>query len=555
MLSDIEIAKQSEVKDIREIAQKINISPKYLETYGNDKAKVSLSIFDELGDNEDGKLILVSAITPTPLGEGKSTTSIGLVDALNKLNKKAIGCLREPSLGPVFGIKGGAAGGGYAQLNPMVDLNLHFTGDIHAITCANNLISACIDNHIYQGNELNINPKRIVWERCMDLNDRSLRNVMVGLGSPTDGVIRTDHFNISVASEIMAILCLATSFQDLRERIDRLIIAYNYDNKPVTVKDLGITGSVLVVLKDAIKPNLIQTLENNPVFVHGGPFANIAHGCNSIMATKLALKLGDYVVTEAGFGADLGAEKFIDIKCREAGLKPNMVVIVATIKALKYHGKVKLENIKEENVEALASGVENLAKHIDTVKQFNLPYVIAINKFNTDTDAEVNLLIKWAEENNHPIALSEVFAKGGEGGLELAQKVIDNIKDTPEVNYLYDKNESIESKIEKICKKAYGASGVTFGEDALRAIRNAKKEGYQGLYICMAKTPLSLSDNKKLLGAPKDFTVHIRDIKISAGAQFLVCLAGEIMTMPGLPKAALSQKIDIDNNFEIYNLS
>lgn len=555
MLSDIEISKSSKVLNIVEVAQKLGISPDALETYGKDKAKVSLKLLEDLKDKPNGKLILVSAITPTPLGEGKSTTSIGLVDALNKLNKKAVGCLREPSLGPVFGIKGGAAGGGYAQLNPMVDLNLHFTGDIHAITCANNLISACIDNHIYQGNELNINPKRIVWERCIDLNDRSLRNVLVGLGSSTDGVIRSDHFNISVASEIMAILCLATSFQDLRERVDRLIVAYNYDNKPVTVKDLGITGSVLVVLKDAIKPNLIQTLENNPFFVHGGPFANIAHGCNSIMATKLALKLADYVVTEAGFGADLGAEKFIDIKCREAGLKPNMVVIVATIKALKYHGNVKLEDIKLENVEALSKGVENLAKHIDTINQFNVPYVIALNRFNTDTEAELNFLLNWAKDHNHPIALSEVFARGGEGGVELAQTVLDHISDNPEVKYIYDLKDPIETKIRKICQQVYGAQDVTFGEDALKVIKNAKKEGYQDFYICMAKTPLSLSDNKKLLGAPKNFTVHIRDLKISAGAKFLVCLAGEIMTMPGLPKEANAQKIDIDNNFEIYNLS
>jgi formate--tetrahydrofolate ligase len=437
----------------------------------------------------------------------------------------------------------------------MADLNLHFTGDLHAITCANNLISACIDNHIYQGNELKIDIKHIVWERCIDLNDRALRNVIVGLGPSSDGIMREDHFNITVASEIMAILCLATSFEDLRKRVDNLIVAYNEEKKAIMVKDLGITGSVMVVLKDAIKPNLIQTLENNPFFVHGGPFANIAHGCNSILATKMALKLADYVVTEAGFGADLGAEKFIDIKCREAGLKPNAVVLVATIKALKYHGKVKMENLKEENVPALRDGIANLARHIETIKQFNLPYVIALNRFDSDTNEEIECLMNWAKENNHPIALSEVFSKGGKGGEELARQVIEHINPEPAIRYAYDLKDKVEDKISKIARKVYGASDVAYSEEAQKALKMIKKEDYKNFYICMAKTPLSLSDDKKLLGAPTDFVVNIRDIKISAGAKFLVCLAGEIMTMPGLPKEPLALKIDIDNNFEIYNLS
>ncbi|HHU24098.1 MAG TPA: formate--tetrahydrofolate ligase [Acholeplasmataceae bacterium] len=555
MRSDIEIANSAKMEKISHIAHKIGIGEDEIELYGSNKAKLSTGLLKRIENNSDGNLILVSAMTPTPLGEGKSTTTVGLVDALWKLGKKTIGTLREPSLGPVFGLKGGAAGGGFAQVNPMVDLNLHFTGDLHAITCANNLISACIDNHIYQGNELGIDPKRIVWQRCMDLNDRALRNVIVGLGAPTDGVVRPERFNITVASEIMAILCLARDIDDLRSRVDRLIIGYTYDRKQVTVKDLGITGSVLVVLKDAMKPNLVQTLENNPVLVHGGPFANIAHGCNSIIATKAALKLADYVVTEAGFGADLGAEKFLDIKCRVAGVKPSAVVIVATIKALKYHGKVKVQDVQKENVEAMMQGLANLEKHIDTIKQFNLPYVISLNRFSSDTPWEINQLLEWANNNNHPLAISEVWAKGGEGGIDLAKKVLEACDKNQTYEPLYTLDESVKEKIQKIAYTCYGANKVVFTDEAEKVIKQVKNTDYQNFYICMAKTPLSLTDNPKLVGAPKGFTVTIREIRISAGAQFLVCLTGDVMTMPGLPKKPNAIKIDIDNNYEIYNLS
>lgn len=555
MLSDIEISQGAKVEKINKIAEKLAINEDYLEQYGSDKAKINLNIFKDYEDKPDGKLILVTAISPTPLGEGKSTTSIGLVDALCKLNKKALGALREPSLGPVFGVKGGAAGGGYAQINPMADLNLHFTGDLHAITAANNLISACLDNHFFQGNELNIDPDRVVWQRCMDLNDRALREVTVAIEEKKGVAGRKERFNITVASEIMAILCLAKDINDLRSRVDNLILAYNFDNKVITVKDLGITGSVLVLLKDAMKPNLVQTLENNPILVHGGPFANIAHGCNSIIATKLGLKLADYLVTEAGFGADLGAEKFLDIKCREAGLNPSAVVLVATIKALKYHGGVDAKECKAPNLEALKKGIVNLEKHIDTLQKFGLPFVIALNRFDTDTDEELAFLDTWSKENNYPLALSEVFAKGGAGGIELAEKVIETCEQENNFNFLYDLNDSVEDKIFKIASKVYGAKEVVYKKAALAKLEEIKKTNYKDFYICMAKTPLSLTDNAKLVGAPKDFTITVKEIRVSAGAKFLVCLTGAIMTMPGLPKVPLANKIDIDEEGKIHNLS
>lgn len=555
MLSDIEISQSAKVEKINKIAEKLAINEDYLEQYGSDKAKINLNIFKDYADKPDGKLILVTAISPTPLGEGKSTTSIGLVDALCKLNKKAIGALREPSLGPVFGVKGGAAGGGYAQINPMADLNLHFTGDLHAITAANNLISACLDNHIFQGNELNINPNRVVWQRCMDLNDRALREVVVAKEEKKGVSGRNEIFNITVASEIMAILCLAKDISDLRNKVDNLILAYTYDDKVITVKDLGITGSVLVLLKDAMKPNLVQTLENNPVLVHGGPFANIAHGCNSILATKLGLKLADYLVTEAGFGADLGAEKFLDIKCREAGLNPSAVVLVATIKALKYHGGVDAKECKLPNLDALKKGIVNLEKHIDTLQKFGLPFVIALNRFNTDTIEELEFMDSWAKENNYPLALSEVFAKGSLGGLDLAEKVIETCEKPNNFNYLYDLTDSVEEKIFKIASKVYGAKEVVYKKAALAKLEEIKNSNYKDFYICMAKTPLSLTDNAKLVGAPKDFTITVKEIRVSAGAKFLVCLTGAIMTMPGLPKEPLANKIDIDEEGRIHNLS
>lgn len=554
MLSDIEISKQAKMLKIGKIAEKIGLTEEDIEYYGWYKAKIGENAYQKFQNKKEGNLILVTAITPTPLGEGKSTTSIGLVDALSKLNKKVIGALREPSLGPVFGVKGGAAGGGYAQINPMADLNLHFTGDLHAITSANNLISACVDNHIFQGNDLNINPERIVWQRCIDLNDRALRKVEVALSTQKE-TPRMDSFNITVASEIMAILCLAKDLSDLRDRIDRLIIAYDYNEKPVTVKDLGITGSVLVLLKDAIKPNLVQTLENNPILIHGGPFANIAHGCNSIIATKLGLKLADYVVTEAGFGADLGAEKFLNIKCREGKLKVSAVVLVATLKALKYHGGVKKADIMKENVEALKKGIKNLEKHIDTLKKFNVPYVIALNRYLTDTEEEIKVFNEWATTNSHPYALSEVYAKGGCGGIELAKKVLSIIKEPVIPQYQYNLEETIEEKIEDIAKNVYGAKNVIYTDVVKKQIEVLNKSKYRDFYICMAKTPLSLTDNPKQIGAPTNFDITIREIRISAGAKFLVCLTGDIMTMPGLPKEPLANKIDLDENNEIINLS
>ncbi len=554
MLTDIEISKNAPMLKINKIAEKLNISEEDLEYYGWYKAKLNNTVSEKVKNNKDGNLILVTAITPTPLGEGKSTTSIGLVDALAKLNKKVVGALREPSLGPVFGVKGGAAGGGYAQINPMADLNLHFTGDIHAITAANNLISACIDNHIFQGNELQIDPTNIVWKRCLDLNDRALREVEVGLSSKKE-TPRKDSFNITVASEIMAILCLAKNIEDLRNRIDRLIIAYDYNKKVITVKDLKITGSVLALLKDAMKPNLVQTLENNPILIHGGPFANIAHGCNSLVATSLALKLADYVVTEAGFGADLGAEKFLDIKCREGNLKVSAVVLVATIKVLKYHGGVKKQDIQKENIDALKKGIVNLEKHIDTLKRFNVPYVIALNRYMSDTEAEICTFKEWAINNRHPYSLSEVFTKGGNGGIGLAKEVLKIIKDPVTPTYQYELTDSIETKIEKIAKNVYGATSVIYPDNIKQQIEQLNNSDYRSYYICMAKTPLSLTDNPKLVGRPIDFNITIKEIRINAGSKFLVCLTGDIMTMPGLPKEPLAQKIDLDENGEIINIS
>ena len=552
MLTDIEIVKQSKMNKITDVIKKYDINEDELFLYGKYMAKVDLDIFKRLENKKDGKLILVTAITPTPTGEGKSTTTIGLVDAMNKLGKSCVGAIREPSMGPVFGVKGGAAGGGYAQVNPMVELNLHFTGDLHAMTAANNLVSACIDNHLYHGNSLNIDPENISWKRCLDLNDRALRKVEVGLSSKKE-VKRYDYFNITVASEIMSAVCLATSVNNLRERLDNCLIAYTYDKKPLYIKDLGITGSLVVILKDAIKPNVIQTLENNLVFAHGGPFANIAHGCNSILATKLALKISDYVITEAGFGADLGAEKFLDIKCQEAGLKPSLVVCVATIKALKYHGGAALETIREENIEALEKGICNLERHLETIRNFNLPCVISINRFLTDTEKEIEVLLKWAEKNNVKISLSEVYAKGGEGGLDLAQKVVDECQDT-QYTPLYNPSESLFAKIEKICKGAYGASGVEYSEKALNKLNDLEKTEAKGYYVCMAKTPSSLSDDAKLIGRPENFNIHIKDVRVSCGSKFVICLTGSIMTMPGLSKEPMALKIDMNDDFEIFGL-
>lgn len=552
MLTDIDIIKQSSMENIKEVIKEYDILDSELYCYGSNIAKIDLSLLNRLEDKKDGKLILVTAITPTPTGEGKSTTTIGLVDSMNYLKYKCVGAIREPSMGPVFGVKGGAAGGGYAQVNPMVDLNLHFTGDLHAMTSANNLVSACIDNILYQGNYLNINPEKITWKRCLDLNDRALRKVEVGLSSKKE-IKRYDYFNITVASEIMANICLSTSVKDLRERLDRSIVAYTYDEKPITIKDLGITGSLMVILKDAIKPNIIQTLENNLVFAHGGPFANIAHGCNSILATKQALKVSDYVITEAGFGADLGAEKFLDIKCQEANIKPSCVVIVATIKALKYHGGAKLENIKEENIEALKKGICNLEKHIDTIKKFNLPFVVSINKFLTDTDEEIKTLTDWAHTNSYDISLSEVYSKGGLGGIDLAKKVVEKCNMENNYHPLYDMNDSLFEKVNKIVKNAYGANGVIYSDVALSKMNELVNDGKK-YYICMAKTPSSLSDDAKLLGRPTNFDIHIKDIRVSTGSMFVICLTGAIMTMPGLSKEPMALKIDMDDNFEIYGL-
>ncbi|QIB27361.1 formate--tetrahydrofolate ligase [Caloranaerobacter azorensis] len=553
--SDIEIAQNAKMQPITEVAKKCDILEDELELYGKYKAKVSLDVLKRLENKPDGKLILVTAINPTPAGEGKTTTNIGLSMGLNRIGKKAITTLREPSLGPCFGVKGGAAGGGYAQVVPMEDINLHFTGDIHAITTAHNLLAALLDNHLHQGNKLNIDPRRIVWKRVLDMNDRALRNIVVGLGGRANGVPREDGFDITVASEIMAILCLATSLEDLKERIGNMIVAYTYDNKPVTANDLDATGALTILLKDAIKPNLVQTLENTPAFIHGGPFANIAHGCNSIMATKLALKLADYVVTEAGFGADLGAEKFFNIKCRFAGLKPDCAVIVATVRALKNHGGVPKDRLNEENLEALEKGFGNLEKHIENVQKFGVPVVVAINEFPSDTEKELNLLFDKCKEAGAEVVLSKVWAKGGEGGIELAKKVVETIENKPS-NFkpLYDVNLPIKEKIEIIAKEVYGADGVDFTKKCEKQIKQIEELGLDKMPICMAKTQYSLSDDPTLKGRPTGFRVTVREIKVSAGAKFLVALTGDIMTMPGLPKVPAANNMDISKDGEITGL-
>lgn len=555
MKTDIQIAQEAELKPIKEVAESIGIKEDDLELYGKYKAKFSSGFMDEVKNNEDGKLVLVTAINPTPAGEGKTTTSVGLAQALNKLGKKTICALREPSLGPCFGIKGGAAGGGYAQVVPMEDLNLHFTGDFHAITSANNLLAAMLDNHIQQGNQLNIDTRNIVWKRCLDMNDRALRNIVVGLGRKVDGVVREDHFVITVASEIMAILCLANDMEDLKERLGKIIVAYNMDNEPVTAKDLNAVGSMAALLKDALKPNMIQTLEHTPAFVHGGPFANIAHGCNSVQATKLALKLSDITITEAGFGADLGAEKFLDIKCPMAGLYPDAVVLVATVRALKYNGGVPKDELSTENIDALSKGIVNLEKHIENLKQYGVPVVVTLNQFVTDTEAELNFIKNFCEERDCDFALSQVWADGGEGGIELAKAVLRTL-DTKESNYhqLYDYDATIEEKIETIATKIYGADGVVYSPAAARQKKTLTDLGYGNLPICMAKNQYSLSDDPKKLGRPEGFDITIREIYVNAGAGFIVALTGDIMTMPGLPKKPAAEGIDVDENGVITGL-
>ena len=552
--TDLEIAQECTLEHIRDVAAKIGVEESDLEYYGNYKAKVSLDLLNRNQDKADGKLILVTAINPTKAGEGKSTTTVGLGDALNRIGKKTMIALREPSLGPVFGLKGGAAGGGYAQVVPMEDINLHFTGDMHAITTANNLISACLDNHIHQGNELDIDIEHVTWKRCLDMNDRTLRHITIGQGPKANGVERVDGFNITVASEVMAVLCLSTSLMDLKERLGNMLVAFNSKKEPIYVKDLGIEGALAMVMKDAIKPNMVQTLEHNPVLIHGGPFANIAHGCNSILATRTCLKLADYTVTEAGFGADLGAEKFLDIKCRFGGLKPNAVVIVATIRALKQHGNVAYEDLKDENVEAMLTGCENLAKHIDTVKQFGLPYIVAINEFASDTPAEVEALQNWCKEHQHPMSLSQVWAKGGEGALDLANQLVELCAEENSYAPLYDVEQSIEEKITAIATRVYGAEEVAFTEEAKEQIALYTSLGWDKMPICMAKTQMSLSDDAKVYGAPKDFTITVRELRPSLGAGFLVALTGKILTMPGLPKMPAANNMDIDEKGHIEGL-
>lgn len=555
MLTDVEIAQSAKMKPISEIAKKVGLEADDLELYGKYKAKIALEAINRLENNPDGKLILVTAINPTPAGEGKTTTMIGLSQALNKLGKKSVVAMREPSLGPCFGIKGGAAGGGYAQVVPMEDINLHFTGDIHAITAANNLIAAMLDNSIHQGNPLNIDVRNIVWRRVVDLNDRALRNTICGLGGKVNGMPREDGFDITVASEVMAILCLATSLEDLKERAGKMIVAYDYAGNPVTVNDIEATGAVTLLLKDAIKPNLVQTLDHTPVFVHGGPFANIAHGCNSVMATKLAIKLGDYAITEAGFGADLGAEKFLDIKCRQANLDPQAVVIVATVRALKMHGGVDKKELGTENLEALAKGIKNLEKHIENIAKYNLPSVVAINAFPTDSEAELQLLKDTCNKMGVDVAISKVWEKGADGGIELAEKLLE-ILDTKEANYqpLYDLNLSIKEKIETIAKEIYGADGVAFDKKVLTKMKKYEAQGLADLPICVAKTQYSLSDQPTLLGRPSGFTIKINDLIPSAGAGFLVAISGSIMRMPGLPKRPAAVNMDIDKDGKIVGL-
>ena len=554
MKSDIEIAQACEIKNIREIAKTAGVDEKYLEQYGNYKAKIDYNMLQEV-DRPDGKLILVTAITPTPAGEGKTTTTVGLADGLRKIGKNSVVALREPSLGPVFGVKGGAAGGGYAQVVPMEDINLHFTGDFHAIGAANNLLAAMLDNHIQQGNQLGIDVKKIIWKRCVDMNDRQLRNVVDGLGGRMQGVPREDGFDITVASEVMAVLCLATSITDLKERLGRMVVAYTYDDKPVTANDLKAAGAMAALLKDALKPNLVQTLEGTPAFIHGGPFANIAHGCNSIRATKAALKLGDYAVTEAGFGADLGAEKFLDIKCRMAGLKPNAVVVVATVRALKHHGGVAKADLGTENLEALEKGLPNLLRHVENITTvFNLPCVVAINRFPLDTEAELALIETKCKELGVNVALSEVWGKGGEGGVALAEEVVRLCEQPNNFRQSYELDTTIEEKLEAIVTKIYRGAKVELTANAKKQAKQLTEMGFGNYPICMAKTQYSFSDNAALLGAPEGFTVTVRNLKISAGAGFIVALTGDIMTMPGLPKVPAAEKIDVDETGKITGL-
>lgn len=555
MKTDIQIAQEAKMLPIKEVAKKLNIEEDELELYGKYKAKLSDELEERIKNNSNGKLILVTAINPTPAGEGKTTTSVGLGQAFCKMGKKAVIALREPSLGPCFGIKGGAAGGGYAQVVPMEELNLHFTGDFHAITSANNLLAALLDNHIQQGNILRIDPNQIVWKRCLDMNDRVLRNVVVGLGKKADGVVREDHFVITVASEIMAILCLADDMKDLKERLSEIIVAYNYDGEPVTAAQLNAVGAMAALLKDAIKPNLIQTLENTPALVHGGPFANIAHGCNSVRATKMALKLGDYAITEAGFGADLGAEKFFDIKCRKAGLKPDAVVLVATVRALKYNGGVPKPELNTENIEALKKGIVNLEKHIENLHKYGVPVVVTLNRFMTDSQKELDYVKEFCEQRGCEFALSEVWEKGGEGGIELAEKVIETLeKKTSDFHVLYPDEMGLKQKIETIAKEIYGADGVEYDSTALKALEKIEKLGFGNLPICMAKNQYSLSDDASKLGRPEGFSVHIREVYVSAGAGFVVAITGTIMTMPGLPKKPAADNIDVDDNGVIIGL-
>lgn len=548
MLSDIEIAQQAELLPVKEIAEKLNIKENELEPYGHYKAKLSDELMERLQDKPDGKLILVTAINPTPAGEGKTTTTAGLGQAMAKIGKNAIIALREPSLGPVFGIKGGAAGGGYAQVLPMEDINLHFTGDMHAITAANNLLCAMLDNHMQQGNALGIDQRRILIKRCLDMNDRALRNVIVGLGGKVNGVPREDHFIITVASEVMAILCLAADIDDLKKRLGNILVAYNYNGEPVYARDLKADGAMTVLLKDAIKPNLVQTLEGTPAVMHGGPFANIAHGCNSVRATKLALKLADYCITEAGFGSDLGAEKFLDIKCRFAGLKPNAIVLVATARALKYNAGINKAECGETNLEALKKGIVNLGVHIDNMRKYNVPVVVAINRFLTDSKEELEYIEQYCKEKGADFALSDVFANGGEGGVELAKKVVEAVEKPSDFKPIYSLDLTVEEKIEAIAKNIYGAKDVAYTTQAIKAIKEVKSLGADKLPVCIAKTQYSLSDNPALLGAPKDFTITVRNVSLSNGAGFVVVYTGDIMTMPGLPKVPAAEKVDIEND-------
>lgn len=554
MMTDIEIAQQAKLLPIKDVAAQIGISEDELEFYGKYKAKLSDELAERIGSNPDGKLVLVTAINPTPAGEGKTTTAVGLGQAMAKINKKAVIALREPSLGPVFGIKGGAAGGGYAQVLPMEDINLHFTGDMHAITAANNLCCAMLDNHIQQGNELQIDPRRVLFKRCLDMNDRALRNIVVGLGGKVNGIPREDHFIITVASEVMAILCLANDISDLKERLGNILVAYTYSGKPVYAKDIKANGAMTALLKDAIKPNLVQTLEGTPAVMHGGPFANIAHGCNSVRATKLALKLADYCITEAGFGSDLGAEKFLDIKCRYAGLKPNAIVIVATTRALKYNGGVPKAEVSKENLDALKKGIVNLGVHIENMRKYNVPVIVAINQFGTDTELELSFIEDYCRQNGADFALSNVFGKGGDGGVELANKVVEACEKESDFAPLYDINLTIKEKIDVIAKNIYGASKVNYTTAAEKALAEITALGGDKLPVCIAKTQYSLSDNPTLLGAPKDFEITVRNLSLSNGAGFVVVYTGDIMTMPGLPKAPAAHNIDVDDNGKITGL-